>query len=182
MSTGKVIQVIGPVVDVEFPPGQLPNIYNALKVTQEENKAAGKPAVRITLEVASHLGENRVRGIAMSTTDGLTRGMDVQDTGAPISVPVGRETLGRLINVLGEPVDEKGPIKAKKTYPIHRPAPRLEDQDTKTANARSRVRTIRRNIRRTVTPDFCKVNAKAGGDCARMIRAMLDPLPGFRLA
>ena len=132
MSTGKVIQVIGPVVDVEFPPGQLPNIYNALKVTQEENKAAGKPAVRITLEVASHLGENRVRGIAMSTTDGLTRGMDVQDTGAPISVPVGRETLGRLINVLGEPVDEKGPIKAKKTYPIHRPAPRLEDQDTKT--------------------------------------------------
>ena len=132
MSTGKVIQVIGPVVDVEFPPGQLPNIYNALKVTQEENKAAGKPAVRITLEVASHLGENRVRGIAMSTTDGLTRGMDVQDTGAPISVPVGRETLGRLINVLGEPVDEKGPIKAKKFYPIHRPAPRLEDQDTKT--------------------------------------------------
>ena len=94
MSTGKVIQVIGPVVDVEFPPGQLPNIYNALKVTQEENKAAGTPAVRITLEVASHLGENRVRSIAMSTTDGLTRGMDVQDTGAPISVPVGRETLG----------------------------------------------------------------------------------------
>ena len=71
MSTGKVIQVIGPVVDVEFPPGQLPNIYNALKVTQEENKAAGTPAVRITLEVASHLGENRVRAIAMSTTDGL---------------------------------------------------------------------------------------------------------------
>ena len=93
MSTGKVVQVIGPVVDVEFPPGQLPNIYNALKVTQEENKAAGKPAVKITLEVATHLGENRVRGIAMSTTDGLTRGMDVHDTGAPISVPVGRETL-----------------------------------------------------------------------------------------
>ena len=111
MSIGKVIQVIGPVVDVEFPPGQLPNIYNALKVIQEANKAAGTPAVRITLEVALHLGENRVRGIAMSTTDGLTRGMDVQDTGAPITVPVGRETLGRLINVLGEPVDEMGPIK-----------------------------------------------------------------------
>mgnify|MGYP003693943243 CR=1 FL=1 len=118
MSIGKVIQVIGPVVDVEFPPGQLPNIYNALKVTQEENKAAGTPAVRITLEVALHLGENRVRGIAMSTTDGLTRGMDVQDTGAPISVPVGRETLGRLINVLGEPVDEMGPIKTKKPIPF----------------------------------------------------------------
>ena len=142
MSTGKVIHVIGPVVDVEFPPGQLPNIYNALKVTQEENKAAGKPAVRITLEVASHLGENRVRGIAMSTTDGLTRGMDVQDTGAPISVPVGRETLGRLINVLGEPVDEKGPIKAKKTYPIHRPAPRLEDQDTKTEVLETGIKVV----------------------------------------
>ena len=142
MSTGKVIQVIGPVVDVEFPPGQLPNIYNALKVTQEENKAAGTPAVRITLEVAQHLGENRVRGIAMSTTDGLTRGMDVQDTGAPISVPVGRETLGRLINVLGEPVDEKGPIKTTKTYPIHRPAPSLEDQDTKTEVLETGIKVV----------------------------------------
>lgn len=142
MSTGKVIQVIGPVVDVEFPPGQLPNIYNALKVIQEENKAAGKPAVRITLEVAQHLGENRVRGVAMSSTDGLTRGMDVQDTGAPISVPVGRETLGRLINVLGEPVDEKGPIQAKKTYPIHRPAPRLEDQDTKTEVLETGIKVV----------------------------------------
>ena len=142
MSTGKVIQVIGPVVDVEFPPGRLPNIYNALKVTQAENKAAGTPAVRITLEVASHLGENRVRGIAMSTTDGLTRGMDVEDTGAPISVPVGRETLGRLINVLGEPVDEKGPITAKKFYPIHRPAPRLEDQDTKTEVLETGIKVV----------------------------------------
>ena len=142
MSTGKVVQVIGPVVDVEFPPGQLPNIYNALKVTQEENKAAGKPAVKITLEVATHLGENRVRGIAMSTTDGLTRGMDVHDTGAPISVPVGRETLGRLINVLGEPVDEKGPINSKKSYPIHRPAPKLEDQDTKTEVLETGIKVV----------------------------------------
>src|SRR5262245_35140104 len=132
MSTGKVIQVIGPVVDVEFPPGQLPHNYNALNVIQEENKAAGTPAVRITLEVALHLGETRVQRIATSTTDGLTRGMDVQDTGAPISVPVGRETLARLINVLGEPVDEMGSINSTKTYPIHRPAPRLEDQETKT--------------------------------------------------
>ena len=142
MSTGKVIQVIGPVVDVEFPPGQLPNIYNALKVNQDENKAAGKPAVRLTLEVASHLGENRVRGIAMSSTDGLTRGMDVQDTGAAISVPVGRETLGRLLNVLGEPIDEKGPVKAKKTYAIHRPAPKLEDQDTKTEVLETGIKVV----------------------------------------
>ncbi|TLY24751.1 MAG: F0F1 ATP synthase subunit beta, partial [Nitrospirae bacterium] len=142
MSIGKVIQVIGPVVDVEFPPGQLPNIYNALKVIQEENKTAGTPAVRITLEVALHLGENRVRGIAMSTTDGLTRGMAVHDTGAPISVPVGRETLGRLINVLGEPVDEMGPIKTTKTYPIHRPAPHLEDQDTKTEVLETGIKVV----------------------------------------
>jgi F-type H+-transporting ATPase subunit beta len=142
VSTGKVIQVIGPVVDAEFPPGHLPNIYNALKVKQEENKAAGTPAVRITLEVASHLGENRVRAIAMSTTDGLTRGMDVQDTGAAISVPVGRETLGRLINVLGEPVDEMGAIKTTKAYPIHRPAPRLEDQDTKTEVLETGIKVI----------------------------------------
>src|SRR4026209_2672920 len=142
MAIGRVIQVIGPVVDAEFPPGQLPNIYNALKVVQEENKAAGTPAVRITLEVAQHLGENRVRGVAMSTPDGLTRGMEVQDTGAPISVPVGRETLGRLINVLGEPVDEKGPIKTTKTYPIHRPAPRLEDQDTKTEVLETGIKVV----------------------------------------
>ena len=142
MSIGKVIQVIGPVVDVEFPPGQLPKIYNAIKVIQDENKATGTPAVRITLEVALHLGENRVRGIAMSTTDGLTRGMDVHDTGAPISVPVGRETLGRLMNVLGEPVDEMGPIKTAKTYPIHRSAPRLEDQDTKTEVLETGIKVI----------------------------------------
>ena len=97
---------------------------------------------QITLEVAQHLGENRVRGVAMSTTDGLTRGMDVKDTGAPISVPVGRETLGRLINVLGEPVDEKGPIKTKKTYPIHRPAPTLEDQETKTEVLETGIKVV----------------------------------------
>ena len=142
MSTGKVIQVIGPVVDVEFPPGHLPNIYNALKVNQEENKAAGKPSMQLTLEVAQHLGENRVRGVAMSSTDGLTRGMNVEDTGAAISVPVGRETLGRLINVLGEPVDEKGPVKAKKTYPIHRPAPKLEDQETKTEVLETGIKVV----------------------------------------
>jgi F-type H+/Na+-transporting ATPase subunit beta len=139
---GKVIQVIGPVVDVEFPPGQLPNIYNALRVDQDEDKNARKPEIRLTLEVAQHLGENRVRSVAMSLTDGLVRGMPVKDTGAPISVPVGRETLGRLINVLGEPVDEKGPIKTKKTYPIHRPAPSLEDQETKTEVLETGIKVV----------------------------------------
>src|SRR5881296_2900103 len=142
MSTGKVIQVIGPVVDVEFPPGQLPNIYNAIRIEQEEDKKANKPEIRLTLEVAQHLGENRVRGVAMSSTDGLVRGMPVRDTGAPISVPVGRETLGRLINVLGEPVDEKGPITAKKTYPIHRPAPPLEEQETKTEVLETGIKVV----------------------------------------
>ncbi len=141
-ATGKVVQVIGPVVDAEFPPGQLPNIYNALRIEVGEDKNAGRPAIRITLEVAQHLGENRVRAVAMSTTDGLVRGMPVKDTGAPISVPVGRETLGRLINVLGEPVDEKGPIKAKKFYPIHRPAPPLIEQETKTEVLETGIKVV----------------------------------------
>jgi F-type H+-transporting ATPase subunit beta len=142
VSTGKVIQVIGPVVDVEFPPGQLPNIYNAMRIEQPEDKKTGRPDIRVTLEVAQHLGENRVRGVAMSSTDGLVRGMDVKDLGAPISVPVGRETLGRLINVLGEPVDERGPIRAKKTYPIHRPAPPLDEQDTRTEVLETGIKVV----------------------------------------
>src|SRR6059036_2958077 len=142
MSTGKVIQVIGPVVDVEFPQGKLPNIYSALRIDQDEDKKAGTPQIRLTLEVAQHLGENRVRAVAMSSTDGLVRGMPVRDTGAPISVPVGRETLGRLMNVLGEPIDEKGPITAKKTYPIHRPAPPLEDQETKTEVLETGIKVV----------------------------------------
>ena len=142
MSIGKVIQVIGPVVDVEFPPGQLPNIYNALRIEQAEDKAAGNPEIRLTLEVAQHLGENRVRGIAMSSTDGLVRDMQVKNTGKPISVPVGRETLGRLINVLGEPVDEKGPISTKKTYPIHRSAPSLDEQETRTEVLETGIKVV----------------------------------------
>src|SRR3989449_172822 len=142
MSTGKVIQVIGPVVDVEFPQGKLPNIYSALRIDQDEDKKAGTPQIRLTLEVAQHLGENRVRGVAMSSTDGLVRGMPVRDTGAPISVPVGRETLGRLMNVLGEPVDEKGPIKTKKTYPIHRPAPALDEQETRTEVLETGIKVV----------------------------------------
>ena len=94
------------------------------------------------MEVAQHLGENRTRAVAMSSTDGLVRGMDVKDTGAPISVPVGRETLGRVMNVIGEPVDGFGPVPAKKTYSIHRPAPALEDQETKTEVLETGIKVV----------------------------------------
>ena len=127
MSMGKITQVIGPVVDVEFPPGALPPIYNALKVT---NPAISSLAWNLVLEVAQHLGESTVRAIAMDSTEGLVRGMDVQDTGDAIKVPVGLQTLGRIVNVIGEPVDEAGPIEAKSFYPIHRPAPAFTDQAT----------------------------------------------------
>ncbi len=142
MSKGRVVQVIGPVVDAEFPKGELPKIYNALKVEAPEDKKSGRPEIRLTLEVAQHLGENRVRSVAMSSTDGLVRGMEVADTGAPISMPVGRETLGRLINVLGEPVDGKGPVPAKKHLPIHRSAPTLEEQDTKTEVLETGIKVV----------------------------------------
>ncbi len=131
MSTGKITQVIGPVVDVEFETGQLPNIYNALEVQGVENKDIFAYSTKLVLEVAQHLGESQVRAVAMASTDGLTRGMSVSDTGAPITVPVGRETLGRILNVIGEPVDKGPAIKTTKTYPIHRPAPPFEDQSTK---------------------------------------------------
>ena len=120
---GKIKQVIGPVVDVEFE-GKLPPILNALHITEKNS--------RIVLEVAQHLGENTVRSVAMSATDGLKRGAEVKDTGSPIQVPVGPETLGRITNVVGDPIDEIGPIKTKKTYSIHRPAPKYIDQSTNT--------------------------------------------------
>lgn len=132
MADGKIIQVIGPVIDAEFPVGKLPALLNALKIEEKEDKSAGSPAIDLTLEVALHLGENRVRAIAMSSTDGLVRGMKVKDMGEPISMPVGRETLGRLLNVIGEPVDNKGPVNAKKRYPIHRPAPPFVEQEPST--------------------------------------------------
>ena len=124
-TTGRVKQVIGPVVDVEFDAGQLPPIYQALRVT---NKANSDKEWNLVLEVAQHLGENTVRCIAMDGTDGLTRSQAVQDTGGQIQVPVGRETLGRIMNVIGEPVDEMGPVGAKKTYGIHRNAPEFKEQ------------------------------------------------------
>ena len=132
MADGKIVQVIGPVIDAEFPVGKLPALLNALKIEEKEDKTAVRPAIDLTLEVALHLGENRVRAIAMSSTDGLVRGMRVKDMGEPISVPVGKETLGRLMNVVGEPVDNKGPINAKKRYPIHRPAPPFVEQEPST--------------------------------------------------
>ena len=128
-STGFITQVIGPVVDVEFPDGNLPEIYDALVI--EDTDPTGK-AVRIVTEVQQDLGENRVRSVAMSSTDGLTRGMKVTNTGAAITVPVGTSTLGRILNVLGEPVDEGGPVEADIHLPIHRPAPKLTDQNTNT--------------------------------------------------
>src|SRR5512147_1021306 len=129
MSTGKIVQVMGAVVDCEFPVGQLPQLMNALRIDQAADKNLGTPETHLTLEVAQHLGENRVRTVAMSSTDGLMRGMKVNDTGKPISMPVGKETLGRIMNVIGEPVDEMGPISTKDTLPIHRSAPLLEDLD-----------------------------------------------------
>ena len=131
MNVGKIVQVIGPVVDVAFEPGKLPGIYNALEVQGVEIKDIFSYSQRLVLEVAQHLGESTVRTVAMASTDGLTRGMTVNDTGGPITIPVGRETLGRILNIIGEPVDKGPAIHAKKTYPIHRPAPAFEDQSTK---------------------------------------------------
>jgi F-type H+-transporting ATPase subunit beta len=125
---GKVVQVIGPVIDVEFT-GGLPEIYNAVRIVSEAKP--GVEAIDVVAEVEQHLGENRVRTVAMKPTDGMTRGMEVIDTGAPIKVPVGPETLGRVLNVLGEPVDfPDRPVQAKEHWPIHRDAPTLEQQST----------------------------------------------------
>jgi F-type H+/Na+-transporting ATPase subunit beta len=126
-SNGRITQVIGPVVDVEFPDGKLPSIFNALTVT---NTAINDQPWNLVLEVAQHLGENTVRAIAMDSTDGLVRGTEVRDTGEGIAVPVGDATLGRIMNVVGEPVDQKGPIATQKRAPIHREAPAFTDQET----------------------------------------------------
>ncbi len=142
MSEGKIVQVIGPVVDVEFEPGRLPAIYNALEVPGIEMKDIFTYSQKLTLEVAQHLGEGRVRAIAMASTEGLTRGMTVRDTGGPISIPVGRETLGRILNVIGEPVDKQGPVKTEKSYPIHRPAPSFEEQSTTVQMLETGVKVI----------------------------------------
>ena len=139
MSKGNIVQVIGPVVDVEFPEErELPRIYNALEIEYEVN---GNPT-KLTLEVQQHLGEKWVRSIAMSSTEGLKRGMEVNDTGGPISVPVGEGVLGRLFNVTGDPVDGKGPVMFTKRYPIHRKAPDLMEQDTRASILETGIKVI----------------------------------------
>ncbi|HZK86017.1 MAG TPA: F0F1 ATP synthase subunit beta [Desulfosporosinus sp.] len=136
MNIGKVLQVLGPVVDVEFMPDQLPAIYNALEI-----KVLDKH-LNITLEVAQHLGNNTVRTVAMSSTDGLQRGIDVTDTGAAITVPVGPGTLGRMVSVLGLPIDNGGEIKTETYYPIHRPAPAFEEQQPSTNILETGIKVI----------------------------------------
>src|SRR3989440_3833371 len=139
MNTGSIVQVIGPVVDVEFGNvTELPKIYNALEIEYEIN---GNPT-KLTLEVQQHLGENWVRSIAMSSTEGLKRGMKVNDTGGPITVPVGEGTLGRVFNVTGDPVDDRGPVSFTKRYPIHRKAPDLTDQETGAAILETGINVI----------------------------------------
>src|SRR5581483_10952172 len=139
MGMGKITQVLGAVVDVEFTDSSLPPIYNALKVS---NPAISDQPWNLILEVAQHLGENTVRCVAMDTTEGLVRGMEAMDTGAGITVPVGEETLGRVLNVIGEPVDEMGPVNAKKTYPIHRPTPEFVDQETKVQALETGIKVV----------------------------------------
>ncbi|HEY4395884.1 MAG TPA: F0F1 ATP synthase subunit beta [Polyangia bacterium] len=136
---GKVIQVIGPVVDVEFGGGELPEINTALKIS---NPSINDKVGNLVVEVAQHLGEHHVRCIAMDTTDGLVRGMAVENTGAPIQVPVGREVLGRIMNVVGEPVDERGPITASKKLPIHRSAPKFVDQSVRVEMFETGIKVI----------------------------------------
>jgi F-type H+-transporting ATPase subunit beta len=124
MATGHIVQVQGPVVDLGFEPGELPPINNAILIKEDSR------GIDLTVEVAQHLGNDVVRCIAMSTTDGLVRGMAAEDTGSPISVPVGREALGRVMNILGKPIDERGPINVTEYWPIHRPAPSFSDQSS----------------------------------------------------
>ena len=133
MATGKVIQITGPVIDVEFPPGELPGIYNALEIARPKTdgaKAGKDDDGKLVVEVQQHLGNNWVRAVAMSSTDGLARGLDVVDTGAAITVPVGEPTLGRVFDVLGHPIDGKGPVKSDSNLPIHREPPAFDQMET----------------------------------------------------
>jgi F-type H+/Na+-transporting ATPase subunit beta len=138
-SIGYIRQIIGPVVDVEFPSGQLPQIYNALVITGRNSVGQD---VSVTCEVQQLLGDKQVRAVSMSATEGLVRGMEARDTGAAISVPVGATTLGRIFNVLGEPVDEMGPVDTSVTSPIHRPAPTLTELETKPAVFETGIKVI----------------------------------------
>jgi F-type H+-transporting ATPase subunit beta len=139
MNKGKIVQVIGPVVDVQFEAGKLPEVYFALKIT---NPALGDGEWNLVVEVAQHLGENTVRTIAMDATEGLVRGQEVLDTGKQIVMPVGRKTLGRILNVVGEPVDEAGPVGADAEWGIHRPAPDFTSQSTNVESFETGIKVI----------------------------------------
>ncbi|MDI3547297.1 MAG: F-type H+/Na+-transporting ATPase subunit beta [Halanaerobiales bacterium] len=151
-NVGRVVRVIGPVVDIEFPGGNLPEIYNAVKIIGDERKRRQDgphiedeeigDKIDVTVEVMQQLGDNRVRAVAMSSTDGLVRGMKAYDQGHPISVPVGKEVLGRLFNVLGETIDERGPVDSEERMSIHRPAPSYEEQETKTEVFETGIKVI----------------------------------------
>ncbi|WP_373047594.1 F0F1 ATP synthase subunit beta [Vulgatibacter sp.] len=137
--SGRITQVIGPVIDVEFPAGSLPAVYSALRVT---NPAISDEPFNLVVEVAQHLGENTARCISMDSTDGLVRGQEVQDTGAPISVPVGKATLGRIFNVVGEPIDEKGPAISERKLPIHREPPPFVEMDVRANMLETGIKVI----------------------------------------
>jgi F-type H+-transporting ATPase subunit beta len=141
LNIGKVLQVIGPVVDVEFPAGQLPDIYNAI-VIRGEDQDDKSIDINLTLEAAQHLGNNTVRCVAMSSTDGLVRGMKAVDTQQSITVPVGDGTLGRIFNVVGDVIDEQGPVEYKERWPIHRPAPSFEDQSPATEILETGIKVV----------------------------------------
>ncbi len=139
LRNGKVTQVIGPVVDVEFEAGALPALLTAITVT---NKSLSDKPDNLVLEVAQHMGENTVRCIAMDATEGLVRNTVAKNTGSPIKVPVGKETLGRILNVIGEPIDEQGPINAKTLLPIHRKPPEFSEQSTDVAILETGIKVI----------------------------------------
>src|SRR5438067_7092764 len=136
---GKVTQVIGPVVDVEFPAGSLPEIFTALTLS---NPSISDKPDNLTVEVAQHLGENTTRCIAMDSTEGLVRGQPASNTGGPISMPVGKEVLGRILNVIGEPIDELGPVHAKRRLPIHRDPPSFQEQDVRMVPFETGIKVI----------------------------------------
>src|SRR5205807_2350885 len=136
--TGRIVQVIGSTFDAEFEEGHLPEIYNAIKVDAEHKGVR----IRLTGEVQQHLGGNRVRCVALGSTDGLVRGTNVLDTGAPVTVPVGKEVLGRVFNLLGEPIDDRGPVGATETRPIHRPPPRFDELSPKTELFETGIKVI----------------------------------------
>ena len=133
---GRVVQVIGPVVDIEFPDGTLPKIYNAIKIENEEKE------INLTCEVMQQLGDDRVRSVAMSSTDGLVRGMEAVDQGDPISTPVGEAVLGRVFNVLGDTIDNRGEVETDERMPIHRPAPKFEEQESTTELFETGIKVI----------------------------------------